>query len=131
MIPKLPSNLSELPLYKKALEIILLSRSISTYLCYDLAYLSSNGIEDSHIYFSGDIVQQSTSLAPEIINAERERFSNKKHKHINSIERLTNLLNKNCNRLEQSNSNGKDYLPMLRNELKKFKKIQQHWLLTL
>lgn len=131
MVPKMPSYFSDLPVYKKAIDIITLSRSISTYLCQDLAYLTPSGNEDSHIYFSGDIVQQSTSLAPEIINAERERFSDKKHKHVDSIERLTQLLYKNCKRLEHSNSNGKDFIPILRNELKKFKIIQQRWLLTL
>ena len=68
----LPSHLSDLPIYRKALDIITLSRSISTYLNHDLSYLNPDGSEDNNIYFSGDIVQQSTNLAPEIINAERE-----------------------------------------------------------
>jgi hypothetical protein len=113
------------------MEIIILSRSISTYLNHDLAFLRPDGTEDSNIYFSGDIVQQSTSLAPEIEKAELERFSDKKYKHIASVKRLTNLLYKNCSRLEKSNSNGKDYLPILRNELKKFRKLQHTWSLTL
>jgi hypothetical protein len=33
--------------------------------------------------------------------------------------------------LEKSNSNGKDFLPILRQELKKFRKLQRHWMLTL
>jgi hypothetical protein len=131
MISNIPSNLHHSPLYQKAMEIIILSRSISSYLNQDLAYLQPNGKEDSNIYFSGDIVQQSTSLAPEIEKAELERFSDKKHKHIASVRRLTNLLYKNCSRLENSNSNGKDYLPILRNELKKFRKLQHTWSLTL
>ncbi len=131
MLYTAPSNLSDLPIYKKALEIFSLSRKISNYLNYDLAPLKRNGKEDVHIYFSGDIVQQSVSLAPEIINAERERYSDKKYKHIASIKRLTNLLYKNCKRLEFSNSNGKDYLPILKSELKKFKQLQHVWMLTL
>ena len=51
-----------------------------------------DGSENKHIYFSGDIVQQSVSLAPEIVNAELERYSDKKHKHIASVKRLTALL---------------------------------------
>ncbi|MCX7550535.1 hypothetical protein [Xanthomarina sp. F2636L] len=125
------SHLSHLPIYQKAMEIIILSRSISTYLNQDLAYLQLDGKEDNNIYFSGDIVQQSSSLAPEIEKAELEKFSDKKHKHIATVSRLTNLLYKNCSRLEKSNSNGKDYLPILRNELKKFKKLQHTWSLTL
>ncbi len=131
MLYPIPSHLSDLPIYKKAMEIIILSRSISTYLNQDLCYLKPDGSEDSDIYFSGDIIQQSTSLAPEIVNAELERFSDKKYKHIDSIVRLTNLLYNNCKRLERCNSNGREYLPILRSELRKFKHIQHTWMLTL
>ncbi|GFZ87155.1 hypothetical protein GCM10011531_18000 [Aquaticitalea lipolytica] len=131
MYYNIPSHLSELPIYQKAMEIIILSRSISTYLNQDLAYLRPDGTEDDNIYFSGDIVQQSVNLAPEIVNAELERYSDKKHKHVETLERLTNMLYKNCKRLERSNSNGRDYLPILRSELKKFKKLQHSWMLTL
>ena len=96
-----------------------------------MCLINPDGTEDSNIYFTGDIVQQSSNLAPEIINAERERFSDKKHKHIESIERLTYPLDKNCKRLENTKSNGKDYLPILRNELKKFRKLKHNWMLTL
>jgi hypothetical protein len=131
MLPNTPSNLYYLPIYQKAMEIMTLSRSISTYLNQDLSSLLQDGSENSHVYFSGDIVQQSVSLAPEIVKAERERYSDKKYKHIASVKRLTALLNKNIKRLEQCNSNGKDYLPLLRSELKKFKKLQHTWMLTL
>jgi len=131
MLYNTPSNLSELPIYKKAVEIFTLSQNISTYLNHDLSGLKQDGTEDSNIYFSGDIVQQSISLAPEIVNAERQRFSDRKYKHIASLKRLTNLLYKNSYRLERSNSNGKDFLPILRSELKKFKKLQKTWMLTL
>jgi len=109
----------------------MLSRSISTYISQDLSYLNEDGTEDNDIYFSGDIVQQSTNLAPEIINAERERFSDKKHLHLESLDRLTNKLYSNCRRLERSNSNGRDYLPILKGELKKFRKLQRSWMMTL
>lgn len=131
MLHNIPSHLSETPLYQKAMEIIVLSRSISTYINQDLAYLGVDGTEDFHVYFTGDIVQQSESLAPEIVNAELERHSDKKHKHIASVERLTNRLYHNCKRLTNCNSNGKDYLPILRSELKTFKQLQKVWMLTL
>lgn len=127
----LPSHLSELPIYRKAMDILMLSRSISTYISQDLSYLNEDGSEDNNIYFTGDIVQQSTHLAPEIINAERERFSEKKHQHLESLERLTNKLYRNCRRLERSKSSGRDYLPILRGELKAFRKLQRNWMLTL
>lgn len=131
MLYTAPSHLLDLPIYKKALEIFSLSRKISSYLNYDLALLKVDGTEDEHIYFSGDIVMQSESIVPEIIKAEVEQFSDKKYQHIATLNRLTKLLDKNCLRLEKSNSNGKDFLPILRQELKKFRKLQRHWMLTL
>ncbi len=125
------SPFSELPIYKKAMEIFVLSRSICTYLNQDLAYLKSDGSEDEHIYFSGDIVQQSVSLAPEILRAVSEHCYHKKQKHIATLERLTNALHRNCNRLEKSKSNGRDYFPILRKELNKFNRIKRNWVLTL
>ncbi|WP_317162710.1 hypothetical protein [Winogradskyella endarachnes] len=127
----LPSHFSYLPVYQKAIDIIVLSRSISTYLVQDLSYLNADGSEDQDIYFTGDIVQQSSNLAPQIINAEQERCSHKKSKHLESLDRLTARLYRNCRRLEKSNSNGKDYLPILRGELKKFRKLKHHWMMTL
>ena len=62
-------------LYKKAQEIFALSRNISEYLIHDLSSLKDDGAEDDHIYFSGDIVQQSVNLAPEILKAESQLFS--------------------------------------------------------
>lgn len=131
MVYNTPSNLSELPIYQKALDIFALSQNISIYLSDDLSRLNPDGSEDINIYFSGDIVQQSVSLAPKIINVELERYSELKYKHIAALKRLTNKLYKNSYKLEKSSSNGKDFLPILRSELKKFKKLQRNWLLTL
>lgn len=126
-----PHPYSYSPLYQKALEIFRLSRSISHYFVDDLCHLQANGKEDPNIYFSGDIVQQSISLGPEILKAESQTFSEEKHKYAASVNRLTNMLYKNCERLERSHSNGKDFMPILRKELKLFRKLQRTWMLTL
>lgn len=118
-------------LYKKALEIFTLSRNISSYLIHDLAHLQSNGSENTHIYFTGDIIRQSDALAPKIITAENQTFQDDRIRHANSLIRITNKLYKNCERLEQSESNGKEFLILLRKELRKFKRLQHNWLMTL
>jgi hypothetical protein len=119
------------PIHKKAIEILTLSSQISNYLVPDLARLQSDGFEDPNIYFTGDIIQQSNSLVPEIVQAESKVFSEDRHQHLLSISHLTNVLDKNCDRLERINSNGKEFLPLLRKELKKFRKLQHIWMLTL
>ena len=122
---------TETAIYKKAVEIFRLSRSISSYLVHDLKNLQVNGKENPHIYFTGDLVQQSVSLAPEILKAESKTFSEEKYRHIASLTRLVNLLHKNCDRLELSNSNGREFLQLLRSELKKFRKLQRTWMLKM
>lgn len=124
-------NTAQSAMYKKAIEIFSLARDISTYISNDLAPIQKNGIDDQNIYFSGDIVQQSVSLGPKILKAENQPFSEEKHKHAASVIHLSNLLYKNCKRLENVNSNGKDFLPILQKELKKFRKLQHTWRLTL
>lgn len=131
MLPHLNRNNSNSAIYTKAMEIFALSRHISTYLAHDLSNLQRNGKEDPNIYFSGDIVQQSVSLGPQILKAESQSFSEEKHKHAATVTHLYSMLYKNCERLEHSNSNGKEFLPLLRKELKKFRKLQRIWMLTL
>ena len=131
MRPLRPNHFPQSALHQKAMDIFTLARNVSAYFVYDLAHLQSNGHEDPGIYFTGDIVQQSVSLAPEILKAESLPFAEEKYKSAASVTRLTNLLYKNCERLEQLNSNGKDFLPLLRSEIKKFRRLQRTWMLTL
>ena len=131
MSPHSYRNYPHSAIYMKSLEIFSLSRNIASYLSHELSHLQSNGKEDPNIYFTGDIVQQSVSLAPQILKAENQLFSEEKHKYAASVVRLSNLLYKNCERLERINSNGKDFLTLIRKELKKFRKIKHNWMLTL
>ena len=131
MNPMSGSDYDYSPVYRKAIEILHISRHISNYLVHDLSGLQANGSEDRCIYFTGDIIQQSISLVPNILRAESEPFSEEKHKYAASVTRLTNMLYKNCERLERSNSNGREFLRVLRYELKKFRKLQRVWKLTL
>ncbi len=131
MSPQPFGNNSNSAIYNKAQEILHLSRQISSYLSHDLAQLQRNGKEHSEIYFTGDIIQQSVSLGPQILKAESQLFQDEKHKYASSVMRLSNLLYKNCRRLERINSNGKDFLPLLIKELKRFHRLQHIWRLTL
>ncbi len=117
--------------HKKALEISAMSKAISEYLSADLSALSPNGNENPFIYFSGDIVQQAVSLSEEIAKAERCSGLEKKQLHVQTLRWLTYRLIQNCKRLELCNSNGRDFMPVLKRELKKFKSLQRRWAMML
>jgi len=132
MSDKLPLYVPQSPMRIKALEIFLLSKNISQYFVEQMATLDKYGHEHKSIYFTGDIVQQSGSLFPEIINAEEKTFSEDKYRHIASVKQLTHSLYKNCQLLEKSvPHNGKEFLQLLQHELKRFRKLQRIWRLTL
>lgn len=131
MSPKVPGNNSHSAVYRKAQEILHLTRLISNYLSQDMAYLQRNGTENSDIYFTGDIIQQSLSLGPQILKAENELFQDEKHRYAARVIGLSNRLYKNCRRLERINSNGRDFIPLLLKEIRRFRKLQHTWQLTL
>ena len=118
-------------LYNQAIEILKLSRSISNYLVYDLAHLQNNGSENPFVYFTGDIVRQSDSLAPEILKAESQAFQDDRLRHAESLDQLTTSLYRTCERLERAESNGKDFVRILRREVRKFRRLQHKWMMTL
>ena len=118
-------------LYNQAIEVLKLSRSVSNYLVYDLAHLKKDGSEDPCVYFTGDIVRQSDSLAPEILKAENQAFQDDRLKHAASLDQLTSSLYRTCERLERAESNGKDFVRILRREIRKFRKLQHKWMMTL
>ncbi len=129
MLPLDASQHQSAPLYNKALEIFSLSKRISGYLRYDLSKLYEDGSEDPDIYLTGDIIQQSEHLAPEILKAETN--TEERMRYAQNVSWLSKRLYKTCLRLEKCNSNGKDFLPILRKELQKFRKLQHSWMLNL
>src|SRR5690554_928642 len=129
MLYKLPHSTS--PVFEKAKEIFTLSRGLSEYLRNELAALKKDGNENQELYITGDIIQQSTLILPEIIHAEQKEFSSDKAKHVASVRLLTSRIYKTCERLEKSLTANKDFVWMLRKEIKKFQKLQKHWRLTL
>ncbi|MEH6407011.1 MAG: hypothetical protein V7767_07010 [Leeuwenhoekiella sp.] len=118
-------------LYNKAIEIINLSRSISHYMGYDFSALQDDGNEHPSIYFTGDMIRHSDSLAPEIIKAENEVFQDDRLKYAQSVHNLTNRLYLTCERLERAESNGREFVQLLRTELKKFRRLHNRWMMTL
>ena len=116
--------------YGKALEIKNISRIIADYVVDELSASTDNS-KSKTLYYSGDIVQQSIIISEEIIKAEKSIFSEKKYFHACTIEWLISRLLITCKRIESSCSKSKDFIPILKKEVKKFKLLQNYWMLTL
>lgn len=119
------------PIYRKAIEIFTLTKYVSQYMAHDMSGLKKNGNEHPHIYLTGDMIQKSASLFPEIVRAETKKHPEEKHKHAKTLENLTTSLHKTCNKLEKSVSNSREFIQLLQSELTRFKKMQKTWSLSL
>ena len=122
---------SKSPIYKKALDILSLSENISQYLNYEMSTLSYDGKEHPAIYLTGDIILHSNFLGDSILNAENEVLSENRDKHLTAIEKWAYRLHKNCERLEQQSDNGKEFIHLLKHEVRRFRTLQRKWILSL
>ena len=104
-----------------------ISRRISDYLIPDLVQLNEKGADNKFVYYTGDIIRYSDSLINNISKAENELFQDSRSKYVNSVAHVMDRLFRYCETLEQANSNGKDFLGVLRKELLKFQKIHSTW----
>jgi len=131
MKKRLSHRLHYPPLYDKALDILTLSRHMSYLYTEDLIGTEHHGPEDKEIYFTGDIIQQSYSLVPEILRAENQPYAEDKRRYAKRVKLLTKKLFYTCDRLENSPVQSKEFLPLFRKELRQFRKLQRTWALML
>lgn len=122
------SSRSFLKVYKKASDIEELSRSISGCLHDDLSDLNGDGTEDPNIYYCGDIIQQSGSL---LFNIRASASPGSSYKYFNNTLNLLHRLLNNCKKLEYCKSDGRNYVPLLSEELTKFRRLYNKWILSL
>ena len=131
MKKKMSHRLHYPPLYYKALDILTLSRHMSYLYTEDLIGPELHGPEHKEIYFTGDIIQQSCSLVPEILRAENQPYAEYKRRYTKRVKLLTKKLFYTCDRLEKSPVQSKEFLPLFRKELRQFRKLQRTWALML
>ncbi|WP_051201333.1 hypothetical protein [Christiangramia portivictoriae] len=125
------SGSSSEALHSKAREIMRMSKSVSNYLLPDVSGLNDHGMEDKSVYYTGDIIRYSESLLSNIARAESEFFQESRRQYVHAVGILTDRLSKHCEYLELANSNGRDFVRLLRKEIQKFRKLQRVWRLTL
>lgn len=77
--------------------------------------------------YAGNLVMDSLALAPKIAAAETHKQYEVKMKHARSLRKLSKRLQKYCEQLESNKGEGKEFIKLLRNELRMFKKLQRSW----
>tara|TARA_R110002051_G_scaffold100879_3_gene171335 strand:- start:25560 stop:25946 length:387 start_codon:yes stop_codon:yes gene_type:complete len=120
-------NLTTLPVYRKAMDLCFISREIVSYVTNnkDLLYLyKSNSFRDS---IADAILMDAILIPQKIVLAERSSCDSVRNSTIRHINIMTKNIFSYCRGLEKDGFKEREYIQLLREELKKFRKSYKIW----
>lgn len=124
-------NIDQLIIYKKSLDIFKLSRRVASYVTDDKDVISmyrSGNISDN---YADNLVMNSFRLVPKIVEVETQENPILKLKYAKSLRYFIDRLYHSCLQLEKTKIQGKDFVVMLRRELKLLRKIHRGYVRSL
>ena len=120
-------NLSTLPVYRKALDLCHISREIAAYVSYNKDLLHLYKSENLRDIIADAILTDAILIPQKIELAERWESPCLRFSTINHINIMTKNILSYCMGLEKDGVKEKEYLNLLREELKIFKKTYKIW----
>ena len=124
-------NLDQLIIYKKSMDIFKLSRRVASYVTDDKDVISmyrSGNISDN---YADNLVMNAFRLVPKIVETETQDNPRLKLKYAKSLRYFIDRLYYSCIQLEKTKIQGKDFVVMLRRELKLLRKIHRRYVKSL
>lgn len=121
------NNLNQLVIYQKSMDIFKLSRHIASYISYDKDILSMHKSLKKADKYASNLVMDALGLVPKIAETENQKNPKLKLKYAKSLRFFIDRLNNHCLQLEHTKIQGKDFLKLLRKELKKLREIHKHY----
>jgi len=124
-------NINQLVIYKKSIDIFKLSRHVASYVTDDKDIFSmyrSGGKSDN---YADNLVMNAYRLVPKIVETETQSNRTLKLKYAKSLRVFIDRIYQDCKNLETTKIQGKDFVQMLRNELKSLRKIHNSYVNSL
>lgn len=119
------SNLNHSIIYKKSITIFKLSRSVASYITDDKDVVSMYRSGDKSDNYADNLVMNAFRLVPKVVETETQESPSVKLKYAKSLRYFIDRLYQDCLHLEHSKIQGKDFVIMLRKELKSLRKIHR------
>ena len=120
-------NLRTVPVYRKALELCAMSREIASYVTFNkdlLKLYKSNSLRD----IIADSLLTDTILIPQkIAQTEFSLSHDEKLRNVSYINIMIKNINSYCTGLERDGVKEKEYLNLLRQEIKSFRRSFKKW----
>lgn len=120
-------NLRTLPIYRKSLDLCKMSRELVSYVSYNkdlLKLYQSNSLRD---IIADSLLTDAILIPQKIAQAEWSESHSVQLKSASFIYIMTRNILSYCNGLEKDGVKEKEYLNLLRNEIKSFRRSFKEW----
>ena len=104
-----------------------MSRQVVSYISYDKDVLTLNASNNQIDQYANNIIMDALGLAPKIAEAEFQKNPIVKLKYAKSIELFIDRIYHNSKMLENTRTQGKDFLKLLRKELIHLRELHMHY----
>lgn len=125
------SDLNQLIIYRKSLDIFKLSRHVASYVTGDKNVMSMYCSGTKSDKYADNLVMNAFRLIPKIAETEIQENPDVKLKYAKSLRYFIDRLYQNCLQLETTKIQGKDFVIMLRKELMNLRKIHRYYVNSL
>lgn len=120
-------NLGAIPLYTKAIELREISRALASYVSFNKDFLqlySSNSLRDN---IADSLITDSVLITEKIALAEESKSYAERIRSARFISIMIHNINSYCLGLEKDGVKEKEYLNLLRSEIRSFRKTFKKW----
>ena len=125
------NSLHSLPVYRKSLVLRDLSDALASYLSYNKDLFSLRQSSSFRDNLSDSLLTDATLITKEIEQAATSNSYSVRMKSLSFINIMTRNILAYCNGLERDGVKEKEYLNLLRKEIKSFRKAFKKWRLSL
>jgi hypothetical protein len=124
-------NINQLVIYKKSLDIFKLSREVASYITDDKDMISMYRSGNKTDNYADNLVMNAFRLVPKIVEVETQHSKSIKLKLAKSLRYFIDRIYQDCLQLEHSKIQGKDFVQLLRKELKNLRKVHKLYIKSL
>jgi DNA gyrase/topoisomerase IV subunit A len=120
-------DFTNLPVYKKALEIFKVSRAIAYNIGNGEHIIEMSYATNENKRMAGEIVTASLQLAPALAALQNSSCTNLQLKKANTIRKSAQKIMAKCRKMEYLSKREKEILILLKKEIKQFESLFSQW----
>ncbi len=121
------NHLGSLPIYKKALDLCTLSRELASFVSYNKNLLTLYQSDSHRDHIADSLITDAVLIPQQIARAETSSSMGDRMKSATFIGIMLRNINSYCNGLERDGMREKEYLNLLRREIRIFRRSFKKW----